>query len=151
MRGPAPAPTALKLLKGVRPARINKNEPKPTGVTGAIPKGWAQTMSAMAKKFWQKNAPDLARIGLLTHADLEAFRAMAEIYSRWLRCDAVLRRKGLTMKDYKGERLRPEAGLANKCETQFMAYCKQFGMVPAERGRTNVPGGEGGGEDGDLD
>jgi P27 family predicted phage terminase small subunit len=121
-------------------------------VTGAIPKGWAQTMSAMAKQFWQKNAPALARIGLLTHADLEAFRTMAEIYSRWLHCVSVLNRKGLTYKDYKKvECIRPEVGIANKCETQFRVYCMQFGMVLAERGRTNVPGGEGNGEDGDLD
>ncbi len=32
MPGPAPEPTRLKLLKGLKPYRINKNEPKPRAV-----------------------------------------------------------------------------------------------------------------------
>jgi P27 family predicted phage terminase small subunit len=101
-------------------------------------------MSAEAKKFWAKNAPALARIGLLTQVDLEAFRAMAEIWSLWIRCIDVVRRKGPTFTSPKsGEsKISPEANLTNKLETQFMAYCKQFGMVPAERGRTNAGSGE---------
>ena len=152
MRGPSPAPTALKLLKGVRPARINKNEPKPPAITGAMPKGWALHMSETAKRFWKKNAPALARIGLLTEVDLEAFRAMAEIYAKWISCSQTINKKGISYTDKFGEtKIRPELHLANKLESQFMAYCRQFGMVPAERGRTTTGGGKEEEDDGDLD
>ncbi len=151
MKGPTPAPTALKLLKGVRPARINKNEPKPPGVTGMIPQGWALHMSDGAKRFWKKNAPILARLGVLTEVDLEAFRAMAEAYAQILLCNNVVRRKGIVYENDKGNPvMRPEAKLLINLETQYREFAKQFGMVPGERGRLHV-GNEGEAEDSDLD
>ena len=83
MKGPAPAPTALKLLKGVRPARINKNEPKPKSHSGVMPPGWGAHMSEGAKRFWKQYAPVLSDLGLLTEADLPAMRVMAELWAKW--------------------------------------------------------------------
>ena len=80
--GPRAAPTALKLLKGVRPARINDKEPKPKSVSGAIPTGWGAHMSDGAKRFWERYAPVLSKLGVLTEADLPAFRVLAEQWSR---------------------------------------------------------------------
>ena len=51
--GPAAEPRELKLLKGVRPARINENEPKPQSVSGKLPPGWGAHMSDVAKTFWK--------------------------------------------------------------------------------------------------
>ena len=150
MKGRHPAPTVLKLLKGVRPARINKAEPKPQAVMGTMPKGWALHMSDTAKRFWKKNAPALAKIGLLTELDLEAFRAMAEIYSQWAHCVSIINRKGMTYKTPLGEeRPRLEVNMVYKLWGRFKEYCQQFGMMPAERGRTSVPTKEL--EDDDLD
>lgn len=151
MKGPSPQPTALKLLKGVRPVRINKNEPKPPSVTGAIPKGWALHMSEGAKRFWKKNAPILARLGVLTEVDLEAFRTMAEVHAQIVLCNSVVKRKGVVYENDKGNPVtRPEANLLIKLEAQYREFAKQFGMVPGERGRLHV-GGEGEAEDSDLD
>lgn len=151
MKGPVPAPTALKILKGVRPVRINKSEPKPPAVTGMIPKGWALHMSEGAKRFWKKNAPILARLGVLTEVDLEAFRAMAEVHAQIVLCNSVVKRKGVVYENDKGNPVtRPEANLLIKLEAQYREFAKQFGMVPGERGRLHV-GGEGEAEDSDLD
>lgn len=70
MPGPPPEPTRLKILKGVHPYRINKNEPKPRSVSGSIPRGWATWMSDGAKRFWNKYAPVLSELGVLTVAAL---------------------------------------------------------------------------------
>lgn len=152
MRGPIPQPTALKLLKGVRPNRINKSEPKPPAVTGVIPKGWALHMSDGAKRFWQKNAPVLARLGVLTEVDLEAFRTMAEIHAQIVQCNSVIKRRGVVYENDKGNPVtRPEANLLIKLEAQYREYSKQFGMVPGERSRLHAGGDTEAEADSDLD
>ena len=151
MKGPIPQPTALKLLKGVKPNRINRAEPKPPAVTGIIPKGWALHMSDGAVRFWKKNAPILARLGVLTEVDLEAFRAMAEVSAQIVSCNSIVKRLGVTYKNKDGNPVtRPEANLLIKLEAQYREFAKQFGMVPGERSRLHA-GGQEETEDSDLD
>ncbi len=98
MPGPSSEPVALKLLKGVKPYRINQNEPKPKSVSGAIPKGWALWMSDIAKRFWKRNASRIAAAGVLTEADLDSFRILCELYSSWIQVTNRIRKVGETFK-----------------------------------------------------
>lgn len=128
------APTALKVLKGVRPARINKEEPKPKSHSGTMPRGWGAHMSEGAKRFWKKYAPILSEIGILTEADLPAFRILAELWSRWL----LTQRLSNKEKD-------PKLTLAllrmqDKIETQMLRYLGEFGMTASSRGKISVVG-----------
>lgn len=144
MKGPAPAPTALKLLKGVRPARINKNEPKPKSHSGVMPPGWGAHMSDGAKRFWKQYAPVLSGLGLLTEADLPAMRVMAELWAKWVRVTSLLNKKKI-----KPEVELPYMRLADKLESQMIRYLQQFGMTASSRGRI-VLAGQGEDEDGDF-
>ena len=65
-RGPAPKPTALKVLDGnPRHRPINRSEPRPRPVAPKCP-SW---LDAEAKREWRRIAPALERIGLLTEID----------------------------------------------------------------------------------
>ena len=82
-RGPAPAPTALKLVKGVQkhnPDRVNRNEPQP-GDGEVAPPAW---LTAEARALWDQLAADLERKGVLKAWDCEEFAV-------W--CDAAARRR----------------------------------------------------------
>ena len=139
-----PAPTKLKLLKGVRPARINQNEPKPRVASAAIPPGWGAQMSQAAKGFWKRNAQKLVELGLLTELDLNAFRALCEIWADWITIRKLLKKSGMTYqtKNKNGEILQrktcPEAKLMIDVEKQLMAYLMLFGMAPAPRSKISA-------------
>lgn len=73
-RGPAAAPTALKLVRGTRPDRVNHNEPKPEGEVTA-----PTTLSNGARKVWDSLAPDLIAQKILTTWDVDTFAAFCEL------------------------------------------------------------------------
>ncbi len=145
-RGPAAVPRALKLLKGVRPARINDNEPKPKSVSGAMPSGWGAHMSDGAKRFWAKYAPVLSNLGVLTEADLPAFRVLSELWSRWLKTQKLMKGE---IEDYK--ELLSYMRMGDKVETQMLRYLQEFGMTPSGRGKIVVVGQSDDEDEGFLD
>jgi len=147
-RGPAPAPTALKVLKGVGPYRINQDEPKPKSVSGAIPQGWSRGMSDGAKTFWKKYGPILSNLGVLTEADLPAFRILAELWSRWLRTQELIN------EDVEDEDLKLSLAymrIGDKLETQMLRYLGEFGMTASSRGKIVVVGQSDDEDEGFLD
>ena len=133
-KGPTAAPTALKILKGVRPARINREEPKPASHSGKLPAGWAAQMTRDAKAFWVQYAPMLADLGVLTAADLPAFRVLSELWATWLQAK----------RSVAGEE-DPKIALsymrmADKTEAQMLRYFSEFGMTASSRGKIVVVG-----------
>ena len=89
MPGPRPTPTYLKLLRG-NPGRrpINKNEPKPEiPAKQPAPPAW---LSAYALEEWQRLAPELWRINLLTKVDVAVFAMYCEAYARWRTAEEAL-------------------------------------------------------------
>ena len=73
-RGPAPKPTALKLLEG-NPGKqkLNRGEPMPDS-PATIPKP-PKRLLPEAKKEWKRLAPAMVALGLLTEVDTSAFAA----------------------------------------------------------------------------
>ena len=134
-RGPTAAPRELKLLKGERPYRINDKEPKRKSVSGAMPPGWGAHMTAVAKRFWAKYGPVLADLGVLTEADLPAFRVLSELWSKWGTCSRMCDKKGLDLKDWLAL-----MRMTDKIETQKLRYMQEFGMTPSGRGKITIVG-----------
>lgn len=135
-RGPAPKPTALKVLDG-NPGRrpLNLNEPKPRPIAPDCP-SW---LDAGAKREWRRIAPALERLGLLTEIDGAALAAYCQSYSRWRQSQEVLRKKGLTFETASGYLMpRPEVGIGNRALIELRAFCTQFGMTPAARARMQL-------------
>ena len=150
MPGPSPAPTKLKLLKGVKPYRINQNEPKPKSVSGSVPQGWGAHMSDIAKRFWKVNAKRLANAGVLTEADLHAFRVLCDLYSDYIQLKNIIRKMGMTYLSGTIPKKRPEVAILEKIIDNLLKYFAQFGMVPSGRSKIELPP-EIPEDDGDLD
>jgi len=144
MPGPMPVPTAVKKLKGVRPARINQNEPHPLPASANIPAGWGVGMSEGAKKFWKRNAQRLVDQGLLTEIDLNTFRVLCETWSDWVRARKELKKSGMTYvtKNSDGKimmrKMCPEVKLLIDIAKQLKSYLELFGMAPAPRGKISA-------------
>ena len=143
MPGPMPVPTAVKKLKGVRPARINQNEPHPLPASANIPAGWGASMSDVAKRFWKRNAQKLVGLGLLTVIDLNAFRALCEIWGDWVNIRKLLKKSGMIYETTnaakeKVYKVRPEVKLLIDIEKQLKSYLELFGMAPAPRGKISA-------------
>ena len=72
-------PTKLKILEGRRGHRpLPENEPMPRPITPEIP----DDLDDNAKKVWQRVAPMVGRLGLLTEVDGEMFGGLCQIRSR---------------------------------------------------------------------
>jgi phage terminase small subunit len=79
MRGRKPKPTALKILDGTRPDRINRNEPAmpPASIE---PPDW---LDERAREHWGELAPVLQSARLLTTGDRQALALLCEAFSRF--------------------------------------------------------------------
>lgn len=135
-RGPAPKPTSLKVLEG-NPGheKLNRSEPKPRPVAPDCP-GW---LTAEAKREWQRIAPALERLGLLTEIDGAALAGYCQSYARWRQCQEVLKRKGLTFQTKSGYvAARPEVAIGNRALIELRAFCVQFGLTPSARARMQL-------------
>lgn len=148
--GPAPKPTNLVLLQGNPGKRKRAAEPKPAPVVDVRP---PPGLSTDAGKLWKKLAPELARVGLLTVADLAAFESLCELYS--LRCAALRAlRKGagyvvLTAdRAHGGEpRRHPALLILRQFDDGFRAWSKEFGLTPSARVGLPAAGGDDEAED----
>lgn len=135
-RGPAPKPSALRVLEGNPGHRpINRSEPKPRPIAPKCP-SW---LDAEAKREWRRIAPALERLGLLTEIDGAALAGYCQSYARWRQCQQVLAKDGLTFKTESGYMAaRPEVAIANRALIEIRAFCAQFGMTPSARARMQL-------------
>lgn len=136
-RGPAPAPTPLKIVRGDRPSRTNTKEPKPR-VSG-VPRcpSW---LSDQAKTVWRSLAKDLHARGVLTAWDVHAFAVF---------CEAVVHhRKGCEMVDgsailVKGAHgalvKNPGLQIVRDSAQIIRAFAQEFGLTPSARSAIELP------------
>jgi phage terminase small subunit len=121
-------PTALQELRG-NPGRrkANADEPRPAAASSWGCPVWLRR-DRVARAFWDSYAPELARIGVLTIADLAKFEACAMAYSRWREYERLTSRVGLDLAIAKGYR-----NAALKERQQFAQLCASFGLDPSAR------------------
>lgn len=138
-RGPAPKPTALKKLAGNPGKRaLPKHEPKPKAGTVA-PKAPAH-LDKLGKAEWNRVAPELHRLGLLTDVDHAALEAYCTVYARWCDAERLLAKEGLTFETPNGYvQQRPELSIAHKALEMIKVFCAEFGLTPSSRARMQVP------------
>jgi P27 family predicted phage terminase small subunit len=145
-RGPTPAPTALKLLKGVGKhdaSRVNTDEPVPAGVVA--PPKW---LGEDALSVWHSLAADLELKNVLKPWDCEAFAIWCDLAAKRRRISAAIDEDGMTIKvpvlDKQGELVgyvikRNPATLIEKSLTDSMCrYGARFGLSPSDRSQLKV-------------
>lgn len=128
--GRPPKPTALKLLQGNPGKRVlNESEPKPErlSLTDAPP-----YLDEAGAAFWDKYAPKLVKLGLLTELDEPEFAAACQQESLYQKLTKIIMRApaGKRAKELDS---RARYALANR--DRILA---RFGFDPSSRSKLSV-------------
>jgi len=146
MKGRKPKPIEIKILEG-NPGRrlLNLNEPKPISMAPECP-DW---LLDEAKKEWNRLAPELERLGLLTIIDRAAFAGYCQSYAKWKIAEEFIKKNGMTYeipkRDKEGKVIStyiavfPEVYITRQCLNQIKAFAAEFGLTPSSRGRICLP------------
>ena len=129
--GRKPKPVALKLIEGNRGKRRIPKTPMPPPELLAPPAG----MCAPARKEWDRVAPQLDRLGLLTGLDRAALHAYCEAYARRCAAERHVHSKGIMV----GRVKNPAAQIIRDASMEMRAWCSEFGMTPSARARMVLP------------
>lgn len=134
-RGPAPTPTALRLLRGNPGKRaINHDEPQVERLTEDSPLAKCpKWLTGEARALWRRVVPGAIRSGLLTVVDLPTFEAFCQSYARWREAEA-LTGKNLELAIAKGYR-----NAAVKERQLLLQLGARFGFDPSSRSNVKVP------------
>jgi P27 family predicted phage terminase small subunit len=129
-RGPAPTPTAIRLLAGTPAGKLNRHEPKPAGAP-RMPAG----MSPAAKRVWRRVVRDYAHTGVLTAVDADVLRAYCDTVVRYEHAAALLEEMGpLVRGARKGELVKnPLHQIVRDNAVLERALARELGFTPAAR------------------
>lgn len=136
-RGPAPKPTALRIIEGNPSNRpLQKNEPKPTAGIPTRPE-W---LLPEAKHEWSRVVPELERLGLLTVVDRAALATYCQAWARYVEAEAKLSEYGGVLKAKKSDyvQVSPYETISRHSAQIVKAFCAEFGLTPSSRGRMSV-------------
>jgi len=140
MRGRRPEPTRLKLLRGNPGKRkLDPNEVAPAPAATLQPPAW---LDAEAIVEWNRLAPILHRLGLLTEIDTDALATYCQTWARWREADAQIRRYGMVIKGKGGYPvISPFVAVANRAMAHMRSFLIEFGMTPSARTRVKTDPG----------
>lgn len=156
MRGRKPVPTGLRALRGNPSKRpYNAEEPHPDVSEADLPASLvrdaqavcgtscgrcAQCRAAMtaaeAIKEWNRHAPQLVALGVLTEWDLSAFEACCRSWGRYITALDKVSQQGEVVVTKTGHPMQnPYLSIANKALAQCQLMWAEFGMMPSARTR----------------
>jgi P27 family predicted phage terminase small subunit len=146
MAGRRPKPTAIKKLQGNPGKRpLNASEPKPPPALGAVPR---RRLPPEGKRLWKSLAPMLARLNVLTEADLPALEmtclhyAVARAALDEMLADGEDGKMAVSTESVTGIKKHPAASVFRENSTAFRMYLTEFGLTPASRVRLKMDSGE---------
>jgi len=138
MRGRKPKPTALKLVEGDRGKGRRKNENEPQPEIGNVPAP-PEYLNYVARAEWDRVAPHLHQLGLLTEIDWAILEGYCENYGRYVDASKELALSSLTIVTDKGNVIQnPLVGIVNKAQDGIKKFAVELGMTPSARGRISV-------------
>ena len=136
MAGRRPKPSRVKEIEGNAGKRpVNKNEPRPRLAIPDCP----DHLDELAKQEWNRIAPELFRLGLLTNIDRAGIAAYCQSWSRWVDAENNLKKFGTVIKTPKGYPIQnPYLSIANAAVDQMRKFEIEFGMTPSSRSRIDT-------------
>lgn len=147
-RGPAPAPTSLKVVRGTRESRINRDEPQPSSSDVVAPAwltvadGETEQGHESALDVWRRMAPDLTSRGVLTAWDVEAFAVYCDAVVHFRQASLEVTRTGMTIEGARGSVKNPAVTAAKDYADLMQRYGARFGLTPSDRASLSVKGDE---------
>ena len=136
MRGPAPTPTALRVLEGNPSKRpLNRQEPQPRARAPRCP----DHLDDGAKREWKRLLPILRRMRVLTEADGIALAGLCQAYSTLAQAQTKLNKTGLLyIREGQPIRATPLLRIIHECSDRINILCREFGLTPAARSRLQM-------------
>ncbi|CAM2172292.1 Phage terminase small subunit P27 family [Paraburkholderia sacchari] len=151
-------PAALHVIDGTY--RRDRQPRKPVVPKAAVPTPPEHVKAdPIAFSEWNRLAPELNALRLLTQLDCMALAALCTCYARWVTAEkhiaAMAERdpvtSGLIIKTSNGSAIQnPLVGTANKALATYTRIAREFGMTPASRASIDLQP-HGGGSDTDAD
>jgi len=134
--GTRPQPTALRVLRGNPGKRpYNGDEAAPEAADLEPP----AYLNGAALEEWQRIAPILHRLGLMTEIDAGALATYCQTFARWREAEDKIAADGMVTVDRFGfPHLSPYVSIAQKSVTQLKALLCEFGMTPSARSRVRA-------------
>jgi P27 family predicted phage terminase small subunit len=126
----------LKILRGTaRADRVNGSEPKPEPMVPECP----AHLNDEAKNEWNRLAPQLCRLRILTDLDAAVLAAYAVSYSRWADAERHVEESGAVVRSPQGfPQVSPWLSVANEALRQMRAYAVELGLSPSSRARLSI-------------
>jgi P27 family predicted phage terminase small subunit len=134
-RGPKPAPTELKLLRGVREDRINPASP--AVVEGDPP--CPAHLDDVARSKFHELVNDLRANGVLSRTDAASIELYASTYSLWrMARDDLKEAKNLTVEGAMGgTKTNPVLSIVTTTSGLLARLQSEFGLTPSSRSRVS--------------
>tara|TARA_R110000824_G_scaffold198031_3_gene381964 strand:- start:1259 stop:1702 length:444 start_codon:yes stop_codon:yes gene_type:complete len=127
-------PTRLKLIHGSRDRHQNKLEPNPQGV--AVAPDW---LIDEALTEWERLAPELERLGILTIADEAEFAIYCQAYAELVEAEAKLQENGKTQTTKDGfERKSAWCSIRDEAWKRLHQAASGFGLNPSARAKVEA-------------
>jgi len=142
-RGRKPKPTNLRVLQG-NPGRrpFRAGEAKPAAKAPSCP----EHLDTAACKEWDRLAPQLERLGLLTELDRALLAGYCAAWSLWVHARSQL---GLVLADPDGpfdisesgyQQPSPWFAIARRAAKEMQVFAVEFGLSPSSRTRATAVG-----------
>ncbi len=122
-------PKRLKVLEGTF-RKDREQDVKPLIKCENCPKA-PDFLSKEALAEWNRIAPDLHKVGLLTDLDIAAFAAYCQLYARFAEAS-----KEIDATDDE-EVKKNLSSIAHKAFTGCLQIAKEFGLTPSSRSKVN--------------
>lgn len=133
-RGRKPTPTALKLVAGARPDRINDDEPQPGEGVPDCPSRHPEV-----RRVWDYTVSQLTTMRVLTMADRDALGAYCEAVVQHRVASEILAKEGLIVEGSHGGLVsHPAQKIQREAASMIRAFSTEFGLTPSARSRIKV-------------
>jgi P27 family predicted phage terminase small subunit len=134
-RGPHPAPTSLRLIRGDRADRVNVDEPVPADAEITCP-DW---VCDWGQRLWRQLAPDLIAKRVLTPWDAPLFASACDWWGLYRDAVHDVWKQGTLVVGAKGGQVKnPNVEVARGA---FESACKifaRFGLTPSDRAQLRL-------------
>lgn len=129
-RGPKAAPNHLKLVRGDKESRLNRDEPVPSHVASIIP---PDSLNEGATKVWNRLAPDMIDKKMLTEWDVDTFAVFCNATFRYHQCDQLLKDELIAAGAAGGVIKSPYWQIMRDCSAIMAQWSSRFGLTPGDR------------------
>ena len=125
-----PKPTALKVLRGDAPSRINRDEPPADTRWPVCPDDVTKEVRAI----WNYTLDQMIRMGITSSADRDSLLAYCEAVALHREASKDVAAHGVLIPGHRGVLVRnPACAVQREAAAQIRQFAHEFGLTPASR------------------